>query len=395
MDRLPSVAVISTGNDPCPPNTNGSVDLMSYWQALGLALKGHEVRLFASADSHPLAGTRNLVFHPFLMPSLRPQGIEGEASDRLRREKIMPDALRRIEVLYKQREVDALLVNDLRAMEAIVALGSSLQLPPTVAVAHWDPSGVLNPIFGSWGNRPMVAISQEQQRVAAGVGLSINWIDTLYNGIDNQFFKPRQSGDVRPKWLSKLVKERPVLRNGFLFWGGRMSPSKGPVEAIRIALRLNQPLIMAGKIDRPRRSFYLEQVAPLLARPEVKERVIFLGEVTREKMRDLYQWGELLLNPIRWDEPFGLNVAEAMCCGMPVVATRRGAMSELIEEGTSGHLVDSSNEDDLVDRFAQQVGRVAKLDRRSCVESAQRFSQASMATGYSRMVRELVEREVG
>jgi glycosyltransferase involved in cell wall biosynthesis len=149
---------------------------------------------------------------------------------------------------------------------------------------------------------------------------------------------------------------------------GRISPSKGPDAAIRIARRANVPLRMAAKIDEADRPFFEREVAPLIE---------FAGELDNAGIRRLLGEARALLFPVDWPEPFGLAMIEALACGTPVVAYPRGAVPEIIEHGVNGFIV--RNEDEAV----QAVARLPEIDRRACRESFERgFTADRMARAY-------------
>jgi glycosyltransferase involved in cell wall biosynthesis len=153
----------------------------------------------------------------------------------------------------------------------------------------------------------------------------------------------------------------------------RMSPDKGIDRAIVIARRAGIPLRIAAKQREPHERAYFEEcIRPLLGGD-----VEYLGELTSDEKLVVLGDAMALLNPIRWAEPFGMAMIEALACGTPVVSAASGAAPEIIEHGVSGMLGDS--DDDLV----AALGEAAALDRRACRQRvAEHFSVDRMVSGY-------------
>jgi glycosyltransferase involved in cell wall biosynthesis len=167
-----------------------------------------------------------------------------------------------------------------------------------------------------------------------------------------------------------------------LLFLSRLAPEKGPQHAIAVAKRLGRRLILAGKVDRFDSKFFEEVVQPLID----GEQIVFLGEADAAQKRELYRHAKCLLMPLTWDEPFGLVMPEAMACGTPVIAFRRGSAPELIVHGKTGFVVDT------VDEMANAVEDCGKIDPFACrahVESA--FSPRAMAEAYVQIYEDLAE----
>jgi glycosyltransferase involved in cell wall biosynthesis len=160
---------------------------------------------------------------------------------------------------------------------------------------------------------------------------------------------------------------------------GRFIPGKGPLQAIAAAQALGLRLLLAG----PRNDYYHEHVAPVVD----GRRVEYVGHVRGPARSQLLRGARALLYPLQDPEPFGLVQVEAMMCGTPVVAMRRGAVPEIIDEGLTGYGADSPDE------FARQVPRCFALDRRRIRRRAEeRFSAARMAHEYAELYQRLTTR---
>jgi glycosyltransferase involved in cell wall biosynthesis len=154
------------------------------------------------------------------------------------------------------------------------------------------------------------------------------------------------------------VEEWPLReeKDDYLLWVGRMTPGKGPHRAIEAARLARRKLIMAGIVQPPERDFFEREVAPLIDGKMVQ----FVGEVSGAQKRSLFSRAAGLLMPIRWEEPFGMVMIEALVCGTPVIAFAEGAAPELIVTGKTGFLV----EDEAA--MAAAISRLADIAPRDC-----------------------------
>ena len=165
---------------------------------------------------------------------------------------------------------------------------------------------------------------------------------------------------------------------------GRIHPDKGTDLAIEIARRAGRRLIICGIVQD--RKFFAEAVEPLID----GDRVVYLGSVGPADRGRILGSGAALLHPIRFAEPFGLSVVEAMACGTPVVAYRRGSMPEVVDEGVTGRLVTD------VDEAVDAVATITTIDRAGCARRArERFSAGRMVDDYLTIYRKIVSLKGG
>jgi len=184
-----------------------------------------------------------------------------------------------------------------------------------------------------------------------------NWIGTVYHGL------PRD-----------LLPFQPKAKGGYLAFLGRISPEKGPNRAIEIAARAAMPLKIAAKVDRVDQAYWEEIIRPMV---DAHRNVEFIGEIGDQDKAKLLGDAAALLFPVDWPEPFGLVLIEAMACGTPVIAFRRGSVAEVLEDGTSGFIVDT------IEDAVTAVRRIGSLDRAKIrADFEQHFTVERMARDY-------------
>ena len=161
-------------------------------------------------------------------------------------------------------------------------------------------------------------------------------------------------------------------KDDYLLWIGRLTPDKGPERAIAAAREADTPLIIAGPVQPGNEEFFAQEVEPHIDGDQIR----YIGEVGEEKA-DLYAGARALLMPIRWPEPFGLVMTEAMACGTPVIAFAEGSAPEIVLDGETGFIVEDEG------KMAAAVGRLGEIDPERCRESArERFDVAAVAEAY-------------
>ncbi len=325
-----------------PPSGYGGIEAMVAGLVNGLVARGHHVVLVGAGEPKTAAQRFHAVF------SDPPSQRLGEP---------MPEVLHAAAAaaLLEREELD--LVHDHTLAGPLLARGRHI---PTVVTAHGPVSGEPGDYLVALGTSvDVVAISQAQRRLRP----EVNWLTTVHNGIEVSSF-PLGKGD-----------------GGYLLFLGRFNADKGAHLAIDAARAAGRRLLLAGKLNEPaERSYFAEAVAPRLGGA-----VEYVGEADAVTKRELLAGAEALLFPVQWDEPFGLVMVEAMACGTPVVALRRGSVPEIVSDGESGFVVD--DEEGLV----RAIGAVELLDRRRCRARAELFDNARMVEGYEAAYRSVLE----
>jgi glycosyltransferase involved in cell wall biosynthesis len=196
---------------------------------------------------------------------------------------------------------------------------------------------------------------------------------------------PEEAGEMAVVPNPLRVDEWPFRadKEDFVTWIGRMSPDKGPHRAIAAARAAGVPLILAGPIQPGQEDFFAEEVEPGIDDDAVR----YVGEADAAMKRDLYARARAFLMPIRWAEPFGLVMVEAMACGTPVIAFPEGSAPEVVLDGETGFLVDDE------DAMAAAIGRLGELDPAACrARTEERFGVDAVVDGYEAVYRRAMER---
>jgi glycosyltransferase involved in cell wall biosynthesis len=212
----------------------------------------------------------------------------------------------------------------------------------------------LQPVFREYAEMPMVSISDAQRKPVSWA----NWQATVYHGL------PRDLYGLHPN------------PGGYLAFLGRIAPEKRPDHAIEIAKRVGIPLRIAAKVDPMDLEYFHTEIEPLLSDPLIE----YLGEITDAEKDEFLGHAMALVCPYDWPEPFGLVLIEALACGTPVLAYRRGSIPEIIEDRATGFVCEG------LDEMAAAIQRIPEIDRRRCrLSFEQRFSVERMAQDYLRV----------
>ena len=330
------IAQIAPLIESVPPRLYGGTERIVSYLTEALVGLGHEVTLFASGD---LLTTGELV--PCSERALR---LEPAVRDPLPHYMVMLDRVRR-----RAQEFDVLhfhidylhfpLFRDLAARTLTTQHGR-LDLPD------------LPVAYRAFPEFPLVSISDDQRSPCP----DWSWLRTVHHGLPLD-----------------LYPFSPLPRGGYLAFLGRICPEKRPDHAIEIARRTGLPLKIAAKVDRVDQAYFDEVIRPLLRDPLIE----FVGEIGEQEKAAFLGDALALLFPIDWPEPFGLVMIEAMACGTPVIAYRRGSVTEVIEDGWTGFIVA-----DVAGAVAA-VEDLQRLDRELIrARFEQRFTAQRMAKDY-------------
>jgi glycosyltransferase involved in cell wall biosynthesis len=336
------IAQVAPLTESVPPKLYGGTERIVSYITEELVRLGHEVTLFASGDS-TTAGQ----LHPMGSCALRQKPIISipQAPITLLLEEVF-QAADNFDLIHSH--LDFLSFPFARRWETplLTTLHGRLDLPELV------------PVFREYFEMPLISISHAQRRPMPWA----NWAATIYHGL------PKDLYNYHPK------------SGDYLAFVGRLTPEKRPDQAIEAAKRAGIPLRIAAKVDLTDQAYFDEVIRPLLDHSLIE----YIGEVNDAEKDDFIGNAYALLAPFDWPEPFGLVFIEALACGTPVIAYRRGSLPELIDQGITGMTCNTF--DDLVNAIEQ----VPNFDRRLCRQTfEERFTVERMVEDYLRVYQEL------
>lgn len=341
------IAQIAPLCESVPPRQYGGTERVISYLTEALVRLGHEVTLFASGDSTTAA----------------------------RLEAVWPHALRVKQELYQDLSTHLLL--NVLLIERVYTLAHNFDL----IHSHLDLSGfpltrrckvpvlttlhgrldvpALQTLLGEFTEAPLISISDAQRRPVPWA----NWQATIHHGLPVDLYT------VRPELGQYLA---------FL---GRLAPEKRPEHAIEVAKRVGIPLRIAAKLDPADRQYFHHVIEPLLSDPFVE----YVGEITDAEKNDFLRNAYALLAPFDWPEPFGLVLIEALACGTPVIAYRRGSIPEIIEHGVTGFVCENLEE------MIEAVAHIPLISRKRCRAAfEERFSVDRMVQDYLHVYQKLL-----
>jgi glycosyltransferase involved in cell wall biosynthesis len=334
------IALVAPPWYPIPPSAYGGIEAMVYWLAEELVSRGHQVTVIGAGEP----GTRARFVRTFPVPPTQRLGD------------VLPEVLHAAHVTQLLKELDVQVVHDHSLAGPLAGAGRSA---PTVLTAHGPVDGEFGAYYQCLG-LPLVAISDFQRQAAP----RLPWAGRVHNAI------PVAGFPYRPD------------KQDFCLFLGRMSPDKAPDLAIEAAHAAGLPIVVAGKRnEQAERRYFSDKVGPLLGPGDS-----WFGEADVHDKHDLLSRARCLVFPVQWDEPFGLVMVEAMACGTPVVALRRGSVPEVVDHGVTGWTCRQPSQ------LAGGIVRADQIDPAACRRRAERlFDVANMVAGYEQVYRQLAE----
>ena len=342
------IAQIAPLYESVPPHAYGATERIVHYLTEALVARGHDVTLFASGDSRTSA---------HLVPSCE-------------------------RALWRDRNVWDTQAHHLHQLGQLARRAHDFDIvhfhgePLHFPLARYLPCrhittlhGLLlpndhGPLLRTFADVPLVSISRSQRTPLPWA----RWQRTVHHGIPpDELPYAERAGE-------------------YLLFMGRITPGKRPDLAIEIACRADVPLKIAAVVHEGERAYFHETIEPLIARH--RRHVEFLGEVGGEARARLLCEARALLMPIDWEEPFGLVIIEAMACGTPTIAFRRGAIPEIVEDGLNGRVVDD------VESAVAAVHAIGDIDRRTCRRVFdERFTAQRMTGDYLSVYESLLARQ--
>ncbi|MDT4937402.1 MAG: hypothetical protein QOG80_1073 [Pseudonocardiales bacterium] len=321
-----------------PPRHYGPWELVTSLLTEGLVARGVDVTLFATLDSVTSARLDGISPHGYA----EDPGMDGR----------IWEALHVSHALARSGEFD-LLHNQMDWLP--LTFDAQVSAPMVTTIHGFSGPGIL-PAYAR-SRSSYVAISDSDR------ASELDYLATIYHGVD----------------LAALPYRQNAGEDLAVF--GRVHPDKGTAVAIEIARATGRRLVICGIVQDE--TYFAQQVQPLVD----GDRVVFLGSVGPEQRAEVLGAAAVLLHPVAFEEPFGLSVAEAMACGTPVVAYRRGSMPEVVDEGVTGYLADD------VSGAVEAVAAALRLDRsRVAARARERFSAERMVSDYLRVYEQVLRR---
>ena len=343
------VAQVAPNIFPTPPGLAGGTERVVHDLCKSLESLGISVTLFAPSDSD--CDTRRIGDQPSLKAL---EAIYGNVPPS------MPQVLEAIQMEALRCRLDDFDVIHYHGEFAHAAM-LGRRRKNSLTTIHWRVDELDRRLFFSaFPDLPVAAISASQQR---GIPAS-NRTGVVHHGLDKDRFSVGAGN------------------GGYVAFVGRMTDQKRPDAAIRVARKAGMAIRLAGDIDVGNPTYFNRKVRPLLAVDAVH-----LGAVNDTAKQHLLGGAAALMFPIDWPEPFGLVMIEAMACGTPIVAWRRGSVPEIVEEGVTGFIVESEEE------AVAALKRVASLDRQIVRKRFDaRFTAERMARDYFAIYERLARR---
>lgn len=338
------IAQVAPLFESVPPKYYGGTERVVSYLTEELVRQGHEVTLFASGDSVTKAH--------LVAPCRRSLRLDKNCVDQLAHHILMLEMVfkqaHRFDIIHFHIDYLHFPLSRRHNIPHVTTLHGRLDIPDLV------------PLYREFGEMPVVSISNSQREPLPW----LNWRGTVYHGLPEDLYTFREE---HGKYLAFL---------------GRIAPEKRVDRAIEIAKRTGIPLKIAAKVDKVDKEYFETVVQPLLRDPLIE----YLGEIGDGEKNEFLGNAYALLFPIDWPEPFGLVMIEAMACGTPVIAYRRGSVPEVLEEGVTGFIVQG------LEDAVEAVYKVRNINRRRCREVfEERFSATRMTRDYLNIYKQLLE----
>lgn len=332
---------------PIPPRTYGGIELMLFNLVEELHKRGHEVILYASGDSKVNVGLKSVVDQGLWLQ----KNVRNPHAAIFRTLNMIRDDLKYFDLVHNHFNF------------FMLPLLNEPNCPPMLTTIHNPIDASLADTIKDFPASNYCVLSQDEQTSAMEFG--INTVGVVPNGINPELytFNPEPGS--------------------YLLYLGRLNQQKGIRAALEITKKAGKKIVVAGNmVGAEEWTYFLHEVQPHLNEENVK----FVGQVDfAEKVR-LLSGASALLFPIDRREPFGLVMIEAMACGTPVLAYRKGSVPEIVEDGKTGYIVDT--EDEMV----VAIDKIPLLNRATCRRVVeQKYTIKHMVDRYEEIYTKIIE----
>jgi len=296
------IAQISPLFESVPPKTYGGTERVVHYLTEELVNQGHDVTLYASGDSVTNANLRSII----------PEALRLSTTQR------EPAAWHTLQLADVAKHCDQYDIVHFHTDFLHFPLWRCMRTPQLSTLHGRLDLPDLHPVYNEFSDMQVVSISNSQRNPM----LQACWAGTVYNGIPENLYDYQSTPGE------------------YLAFLGRISPEKGIIDAIQIAIKIGMPLKIAAKVDPVDQHYFDQLIEPMLHHPLIE----YIGEVDEAGKNELLGGAYATLLPINWPEPFGLVMIESFACGTPVVAYRRGSVPEVMVDQKTGFVVNNQEE---------------------------------------------------
>jgi glycosyltransferase involved in cell wall biosynthesis len=343
------IAINSPIIERIPAKKYGGTERVIYALTEELVKMGHQVTLFASGDSITSAKLVAVFPRALREPGSAVEDIYGPngwSMINIGLPYIMQDEF---DIIHEHHNIIAAPTANLSKTPVVMTIHGALDVDPSHKA-----------LYETMNNINYVSISHSQARPAP----KMNWAGMVYNGtLYGNYSYQSQPGN-------------------YLLFVGRISQQKGVHHAIEVAQKLDLPLIIAAKLENADGNiqYFKEKIEPHL-----NQKIQWIGEVDEQQRNELMKKALCFLHPVTWSEPFGLTLAESMACGCPVVAFGLGSIPEIVVNGKTGFVVNTTEE------MVEAIKKINLISRQSCHQYAmENFNPRKMAEEYVKIYRQVL-----
>ena len=328
------IAIIVPPFTTVPPPGQGGTERIAQEMIEGFVKKGHRVTLFGAGKYNGSAK-----FIQIFKKTINERKIDTTYIESSRPLRLETAYLAKVmtEIIKREGEFD-IIFNHARGGYLFLPLSFFIKTP-IISVMHLPIFKELADVLVFYKKPSIITISNNQRKGFK----NINYLATVYNGVNIRDFQ---------------FCDKP--KDYFLFMGA-LGEHKNPKDAILAVKIAGAKLILAG--GKTREPYFSKEIKPLIDGKQIK----YIGEVTGKKRADLFKYAKGFIFPIKWQEPFGLVMIEAMACGTPVIAYPNGAVPEVIQDKKTGFIVKNVSE------MAKAIKKIGLIDRKKCRERVEKF----------------------